>query len=326
MVTRAAFSLIELLVVVSIIAVLSALIVASTGAFSGDSKQARTDAILGALRSALELTLADSGAAAAPAEHPLAASRETRAAFVRRASGGAVATTGLALTGVPLDQVAAGARSRVLLADDVFADASAPHLYGMERGWLSILGVPQSAVTRYRRLPTTITAATDPNDTAILPDHLHLVAPTGTPDQHAAHIDRLLGAAGGSELAALGALRTPGEEFTYPLVQGRLLTDIAPGGGHQEWDGGRIQDGTVAGNPAWKTYRLPGLAIYDGWGSEVLYRIHRGSVTVMSAGKDRAFRWDPGADGTLATAANANEPAGDDRDGRTDNRVQGMGD
>lgn len=324
MVTRPAFSLIELLVVVAIIAVLSAMIVASTGAFTGGSKKARTDAILAGLRSALELTIADSGAAATAAEHPLAGSREPRSPFVRQ-GGGAVATTGLALTGVPLTQVAAGARSRVLLSDDLYADASAPHLYGMERAWLGILGMPQSVVTQYRRLPTTITAATDPDSTAILPDHLHLVTPTGTPDQHAAHIDRLLGAAGGSELAALGALRTPSEAFTYPLVQGRLLTDIAPGGGDQEWEG-RIQDGTVAGNPAWKTYRLPGLAIYDAWGSEVLYRIHRGSVTVMSPGKDRTFRWDPGENNTLDTAADADTPVGDDRDGRTDNRVQGMGD
>lgn len=319
MVNRAAFSLIEILVVVAIIAVLSAMMVASTGAFSGGSKMARTDAILGAVRSALELTLADNGMAATPAEHPLAASRAPRAPFAR-ADGSAVATAGMALTGVPLDLVAPAARSRLLLADDRFADPAAPHLYGVERVQLGVLGVPQAAVTHFRRLPSTITTAIDPDNTTVLPDHRHLVAPTGTPDQHAAHIDRLLGVNGSSELAALGALRTPPEGFTLPLVHGRLL---GKAGGRETWEGGHIQDGA---DPTWKPYCLPGLTIVDGWGTEVLYRSERGAITVQSPGKDRVFRWHPGSDGEFATPAHADAPVGDDRDGRRDNRTQGMED
>ena len=324
---RPAFSLIELLTVIAIIATLSALLVASAGALSSGSKKSRTDSILGAVRNAVELTLAEQGMAASAAEHPLAGSREPRTTFVR-ANGGAVAATGVALVlsgRTTIADVQSGKQSRVLLPEDRFADPAVPQLYGTPRHRLGILGVPQAGVTKYRKLPTNLDASVDPDS---LPDGDYLIAPKGTPQDHQAHLERLLGAAAGSELASLGALRTPPADYTVAIAYGRVLTS---GNGVERWKPDHIRDGTLssgpgAGQPAWKPYRLPGVAIYDGWGTEVLYAVKPSGFAVISAGADRVFRFDPGKDHTVATAADANDPAGDDRDGSLDNRVQAVGD
>ena len=132
MVNNRGFSLIELLITIAIIATLASLVVASVSSFSTGSKRAKTDSILGAVRSGLEMSVAEQGAAASPAEHPLAGSLEPRSIFVR-AAGGLVAQIGVALSGVPLAKVQASAHARVLLADDCFARAQ-PHHTGDAAG------------------------------------------------------------------------------------------------------------------------------------------------------------------------------------------------
>lgn len=320
MVSNRGFSLIELLITMAIIATLASLVVASVSSFSTGSKRAKTDSILGAVRSGLEMSVAEQGAAASPAEHPLAGSREPRPIFVR-AAGGSVAQIGVALSGVPLAKVQASAQARVLLADDCFADVDVPQLYGVARFRLGVLGVPQMAVTRYRKLPQTITSSANPDDLSVFPDSQCLVASSGIPADQQVHLDRLIGTTAISELAALGALRLPPSDYTTAIIAGRVLTN---GADAEHWKPDHVRSGSLpSGQPAWKPYRLMGMAIYDGWGTEILYSVRDSGMSVMSAGPDRVFRFHPGGNGIFETAANALSPAGDDRDGSADNRVQG---
>jgi hypothetical protein len=154
------------------------------------------------------------------------------------------------------------------------------------------------------------------------------------PADNAEHIVQLLGQTAKAELNTLGALHEPTAAFSVALFAGRVLTNVASGGaGSARWKPDHVRDGTIpsgpdAGKPNWKPYRLPGLACYDAWGTEILYSVREGQrMAVLSAGRDRCFRWDPGKDGTLSTTALATGPASgsDDHDGATDNLVQAVG-
>ncbi|MBA3683922.1 MAG: prepilin-type N-terminal cleavage/methylation domain-containing protein [Planctomycetes bacterium] len=334
MIRRArAFSLIELLVTIAIIATLAGMILVGANAISGGAKKSKTNSILGALRSALEVTFAERGVFASPGEHPLAGSAPTRPAFIRLVGGTAVATTGVALTGITLAQVPAGAQqTRVLLTDDLLSDPRAPQLFGMPRYRLGVLGVPQATVTAYRKLPVATTAAQDPDDLLRFPDRQYLIAPSGVPADNAAHLMQLLGTIATPELTALGALHEPPSACATPLFGAQVLSSVAAGGaGSSRWKPDHVLDGTIpsgpeAGQPNWKPYRLPGLACYDAWGTEILYSVREGNrMAVLSAGRDRCFRWDPGKNGILATTADATSPVTDDADGGTDNLIQAVG-
>ncbi|MBA3685089.1 MAG: type II secretion system protein [Planctomycetes bacterium] len=317
------FSIIEMLVVISIIALLSALIVFGATAFGIGGKRAKTGSIVATVRNALDLAAADRGSRPAPAEHPLAGSLAPRLEFVR-AGGGAVSANGVALIGVPLIQVAAAAQDRVLLADDLFADPDVPQLFALRRDACTILGMPQVTVTQARKLPPNLTA-TDAPDVAGF-----LIAPSGDAGQNREIIEQVLGRGGlSSELAGLGGLSEPAPAYTVAVINGRVLTDVpVGGGGATRWKRGHVADGihpTEAPAKNWKPYRLPGLAVVDAWGTELLYGVSdTGVLSVTSAGADGAFAIDPGKNGMLETGIGAT-PQGDDSDGRTDNIVSGGG-
>ena len=50
-----------------------------------------------------------------------------------------------------------------------------------------------------------------------------------------------------------------------------------------------------------------------------------GAVKLVSAGADCSFVWDLGDDQVLQTDPLASSPTGDDRDGRADNVIAGVG-
>ncbi len=82
---------------------------------------------------------------------------------------------------------------------------------------------------------------------------------------------------------------------------------------------------TIA-KPQWRRYRLPGSAIYDAWGNEVLMTVNTdGDAGFTSAGADGVFRWNPGKNHRLDTDSRATAPSGDDTDGQLDNLVEGFG-
>jgi len=225
------------------------------------------------------------------------------------------------------------------MTSDLFADQRVPALYGLPRGHIGVVGVPQAAVTAYRRLPASITPGDDPDDATAYPDHRHNELATGTPAESKQALDHLLGAgAVQSELLGLGALTEPPPafahgDFTDGAFDARVMTSVPlSAGGETTWQPGHLLDGTIpsgpdAGEPNWKPYRLPGLAVYDAWGNEILYSLSaNGGLRLISAGRDGCFRWHPGEDGALQTAADADAPAGDDQDGAEDNLAQVVGD
>lgn len=95
----------------------------------------------------------------------------------------------------------------------------------------------------------------------------------------------------------------------------RVWSDDA---GKPAWEPGRINDGGT-----WKTYRIRGLALYDAWGTEILYqRTGAGTFVLISAGRDRCFAIRPRDDGTFATdisSGYAGTPTAPDRDATIDN-------
>jgi prepilin-type N-terminal cleavage/methylation domain-containing protein len=331
----AGFSLVELLVVLAIVAILVGLLLA---VIKPHPKVERTRTILAALDSAIGLATAQRGFMPSPAEHPFAGSRPPRPAFVR-ADGAAFDTGGEALCGPDLAQIDVAARGGLLLPDDVYADDALPLLFGMRRRDLGVPGAIQKSATKHRRLPRPAQGALPgPYDDAHQPGTLEPsdaqdADPSfGLPSASKGTLDYLFGAsAAQGELTALGALFAtpdPHGRYTHPLRPRRVggvdlplaFTDAASGAdGEAHWLPGCVRDGTRPdGAPAWKHYKLPGLAVYDAWGIEILCAPTIAGLRMMSAGPDGVFRWRPGDDHRLQTAPTATAPAGDDRDGAKD--------
>jgi prepilin-type N-terminal cleavage/methylation domain-containing protein len=101
-----------------------------------------------------------------------------------------------------------------------------------------------------------------------------------------------------------------------------------------KWKPGRIPVGTVsggkttlagAGSDKWVRYRLPGMAVYDAWGNELLTVTgENNSYRVLSPGLDGAMAIDPGKNNKLDTNFTGDMDAklpltGDDKDGAKDN-------
>ncbi len=104
---------------------------------------------------------------------------------------------------------------------------------------------------------------------------------------------------------------------------GRVWSNDA---GQSAYEPGRIRP-ALDGSGTWRTYRLRGAALYDAWGSELLYvRTAAGRLALVSAGRDRCFALVPGlpdATGapvfaTVLTSGNQG-PTAPDRDGSLDN-------
>ena len=346
-VVRAAFTLVELLVVITVMAILVGLIIAAAAALGVGSKKTRSATILETVRQAMEVTGAQSGSVTSAVEHPLAGSYgapgEPRFRFVRAAAphsdlartvNGALGTESeqIALSGVGLGELAAGAHARLLLPDDIYADHQVPLLYGLARERIGVLGAKLAAVTRFRRLPKPVPGQViaQPDDLGAYPNAVRLVSSDVQPDGNKPTLDYILGSTNATaELAKLGALFAPEDDPLHRHAYGRVWCEQPrTGSGEPLFKPGRFNDPerVPLSSPSWKRYRLRGLAIYDAWGVEIICSTAaNGAVRLMSAGKDGAFRWDPGLNGALETDAWATGPAGDDKDGSRDNVVSNVG-
>jgi len=353
---RRAFTLIELLMVVAIIAILASLILTGASVLNRQAKTRKTEVIISALRQAMELTIANRGGCPSPVEHPLAGSRQTMATFTSGAlwvRGGTSTTVQgttadagpYALTGADLGSFGPPSNSdaaRLMLRTDVYARSEVPMLFGLTRDRIGVLGAMQKAVSKFIQLPKVmapnqIKPADIINAALLVPTNYQdrdLTAmgqaspePFGTEKGNKLLFDYIFGSSNAqAELAGLKALILAGPGTStwniglLPItVDGKQIPRVYTNGSaaQNEWS-----PGTVKAADGWRPYKLPGLAVYDAWGQEILYSLNRaGSIRLMSAGADGAFRFAPG-DHTLNTSdPNASSPAPGDRDGTRDNVV-----
>jgi prepilin-type N-terminal cleavage/methylation domain-containing protein len=388
---RSAFTMIELLVVISIMALLAAITMMSVKALGIGSKKAATETIIAAVRKGITLAEADRGGSVSAVEHPFAGSRAPRFAF-RTASNVAVPTGTEAAYGPAVTDPATVTNSggwALLLPSDVFANPAIPHLFGFRREYIYVLGSQQKRVTQYMRLPkptpivprptsppyemviSPVTGVAPLNYTNYPIAQFRIPSPAqvdeqdvngnftyGQPGSNKIALDYMFGSSGiSSELSALKALyeayeppagtpTTSEPKFRYKLNKASVtgpsktdpdlplaFTNVNAGTSpdlEDRWKPGRIAlssvgstDSTIAtaSTTQWAQYRLPGLAIYDAWGVEILCSTtNAGSVRLISAGADGVFRISPGVDRVLQTTnALATNFLGDDKDGVHDN-------
>lgn len=345
--------------VIAILAILTTLILGSFGGIRTSAQIRQTLGTLTTLRTGLAVTAADTGGTVAPSELAIANSAPPRLNFTRGSdennhlgaviakAGDSVSTTGEALVGPQLAMVDPGFQAQTLLKSDVFADTNIPMFYGVQRQYLSRIGASWMVLSGYRRLPklraisdgvTTAwqTSAKDSNANGILdldpnsgsyapdgnattvdlyPDRLHRISGDAEAEDQARALERALGSVAAKEdLASAGALYAPAND-TQLIYGDRLWED---GKTIASYEPGYVQKSANA----WVKIYFRGAAVYDAWDNPILYSLdERGRVRLESAGPDGVFKWDPGINKVIDTAATAAQPSGDDGNGSLDNVV-----
>jgi prepilin-type N-terminal cleavage/methylation domain-containing protein len=166
---RQAFTMIELLVVVAIIAVLASLIITGASALGIGSKREKTKSILSSVHKGIDLTIANKGGSVSPVEHPLAGSRALSTRFLfkrytvptgqgtsRPAAGIQLDNSSIALAGLySTTQLpsGSGADNQLMLPTDIYADPQSYLLFGLQRQYIGVLGALQKRATKYILLP-----------------------------------------------------------------------------------------------------------------------------------------------------------------------------
>ncbi len=153
---RLAFTMLELLVVITIMSVLAAMILVGAKTIMGNAEQKKTETIIQTVRTGIELAIANKGSAISPTEHPFAGSSQLgRFAFVRGDArfAGNVSRTGIALKGVPTPLYLKADQDRLMMGSDIYNDKRIVLLYGAKREDLGVLQSLRKVVTNYRLLP-----------------------------------------------------------------------------------------------------------------------------------------------------------------------------
>ena len=120
-------------------------------------------------------------------------------------------------------------------------------------------------------------------------------------------IEQAIGLIGRDEAMSLGALFST-TDANY-LFDALLWTD---GSVSPYWLPGHVQAG------GWRRYRLRGTALYDSYGTEILYSVtNNGAIRLECAGRDGLFLWKPGAAGYAFSDLLGEPPA--DRNASVDN-------
>jgi len=184
---HSAFTIIELLIVISVIAILSAMFLSIINMLQNHAKVAKTKSILDAALLGISSTAMTSGTNLSNVPHPMAntmvAGAMARSLFLRGVTTGSlvqgtsVDTTAEALECATPAIVATSEDVRLLLPTDVYvgnqtlvlhsnSTTDDPLIYGLDRQHLNILGSGWGLVD-YRRLPG-LSPLYDPNNTGIL--------------------------------------------------------------------------------------------------------------------------------------------------------------
>lgn len=274
---RRAFTVVELLVVLAITAILAGLLLSAIAYAGKAAKPKKTATILNTLDTAFAQFTSDKGGAAIrPAPHP-------------------------ALTLVGNQGV------------DLCADKRWPMFFGWPVRSCGVIGSPQATVIAAMTAQQRIWfAVTDVNG-----DNAITAADGSAPLANRTFLGYIL-AFGGADttLRDLKALDEPTQAGGAPepgnIHAGTVWTGdgTANGDGHARWAAapGRLKTGDWTDSGAkWKSYRLPGLTVYDAWGNEVVavYDVARrdGGLRLVSAGKDGLLAIDP-ATGSAADSDN----------------------
>jgi prepilin-type N-terminal cleavage/methylation domain-containing protein len=153
------FTLIELIVVISIMAILSALIIAAVQGLTGKAKEKKTGVIIRAVETGIYLAVASRGSAISPAEHPFAGSRADAVGQFMRGDprwspNTPVSTSSTALKGVPNPSYLGGVEpGNLMMPSDIYKEIKVPILYGAKREDIGVLQSLRKVVTKYRMLP-----------------------------------------------------------------------------------------------------------------------------------------------------------------------------
>ena len=152
------FTLIELIVVISIMAILSSLIIAAVQGITGKAKEKKTGVIIRAVEVGINLAVASRGSSISPAEHPFAGSRADAAGQFMRGDprwspNTAVSTSGTALKGVPNPSYLSADQNKLMMPSDIYNEIKVPILYGAKREDIGVLQSLRKVVTTYRLLP-----------------------------------------------------------------------------------------------------------------------------------------------------------------------------
>jgi hypothetical protein len=112
-----------------------------------------------------------------------------------------------------------------------------------------------------------------------------------------------------------------GQSLPLLYTNGVVLPHWQPGAIAVITGGNGLQVTTDTGGGNWMQYRLPGMALYDAWGVEVLYSTSpQGTPRLISAGADGVFAVNPGVDHLIQTNVPITPLLGDDLNGSSDNK------
>ncbi|TVR14748.1 MAG: type II secretion system protein [Planctomycetota bacterium] len=340
--TPLAFTLVETLVVLVIIAALAGMLMAGAQGLFASTQKVRTETIIETMRQAIEITATERGGPIVPGEHPLAGSfgsdHQPRALFQRsQDQGGQLlnstsALTAPAIRGLQPSQVAAAYQDQLLLDSDHFADPGVPALYGLRRERIGLLAANLAASSHYHLLPPPPHSAQHHSAQTmeqLLSDDRFVVSSSDGPEANVALLSFVLGSTSArtelskmdarSHLDDLEALVITSEDMGSMIWHDRVWTSGQGDQTANRWRPGFCQP---PGGTTWYRYRIPGLAVYDAWGTEILYTLSRRNVVrLVSAGPSGAFSHHPGDSGLFNTPANSRDFSGDDWDASQDNIV-----
>ncbi len=271
--TTRGFSLIEMLVVISIILILFAISLPVVAILRRQAQAQLTSASLAGVLQALQVWSAGRGGSVTPAEHPLAGSAAPRALFVRGDTHAAMTSNGMAFSGASLSQLSAADQATLMLPTDLFADPTTPLLYGMARDHLGQLGVAAPGITSYRLLPASGSIASAAVGGI-------LVQPNDPVSASTELLDLILSDRR-KDLAGQGLMIAPPDD-TSLIATNRV------------WGPASVKGLRTPPLTGGVRYQIRGLALYDVWGREVMYSLSRdGHPRLESAGPDGFFAVDP---------------------------------
>lgn len=340
-VARGGFSMIELVIVVSVIAVLSGLILAAVGLVDTKTKDARTVAISSTARTAVSQRGVETGGSEFTCVHPFANLTDNseglkRARWFRADEERTLEQGGIALAtteqGLLKGWIPEALKGNLIMDSDLFAGvyevADCPVYFGVKRYAMRMVGSGYG-INKYRRVsgpPGSKGGVDDPRDYLFVMNRDY--ADLSNDEEVVRRSVDLFEYTFGSHLNELKSLR--GIKLIDESAGGELFLNErawAMGAPEDFWRPGCIR-GVAGSGEGWFEYRLRGMYLCDGWGREMLGFSLDSGFCFASAGEDGVYHVDPGPNGVIDVYVGRDISGEiDDVDGQSDNLVNtGKGD